>query len=660
METIKEVLICGVLPYFIEKDKSWFENHLTEILEATQKNPFFKQNVIHLEVKKNQNFSEFLRKLDEMGYEKVWEVSSMGEFSQKGGIVDIFPVNLDFLVKIEFFGNRVENIWKIETKQENAKEILKKKLKSQKIFSDLRGLKKGDYLVHIDHGVGKFCGFKKFKDPTKKEKRLTYYVIEYSGGDKIYVPFGLESKLMPYFGFSNPRISKLGSLSWIKTKNRVRKEAEKFAKELFKIYLQRELVKRKPYLPEDEIDKILESSFEYEETPDQIKAIEDVKKDLESEKPTDRLICGDVGFGKTEVALRAAVKVAKSSYQVIFLVPTTILANQHYLNFKKRCQNLPFSIEMLCRLQPKNVQKEIIKRFNEGKIDILIATHKIFSKEIDFSRVGLLIIDDEHKFGVAQKEALKKINPKLDVISMSATPIPRTLYFSLCSLRKISLIQTPPLGRLPVKTYVLPFDEKLIKEAILKELERGGQVYYLHNRIENIKNVKNWLSFLVPQAKFGIAHGKLREKELVKIMDDFWNKKIDVLVATTIIEAGLDFPNVNTLIVAESTKLGLAQAYQIRGRIGRSFKQAFAFFLYSGKLRGKAKLRLKYLKEAENLGSGYKIALKDLEMRGAGNILGKEQWGNVNRVGLNLYCQMLSLAIEKLKKNHDGNKRNFN
>jgi transcription-repair coupling factor (superfamily II helicase) len=339
-----------------------------------------------------------------------------------------------------------------------------------------------------------------------------------------------------------------------------------------------------------------------------------------------------------------------SGYQAAMICPTTILANQHFQTFKGRLQDLPIKIALLSRLQTKKEQKETIKGLRESKIDIVIGTHRILSNDVEFKNLGLLVIDDEQRFGVRQKEKLKKIRTSLDVLSLSATPIPRTLYLSLSSLKEISLIQTPPVGRLSVKTFIFPWSEKVIKEAIEKEIKRGGQVYYLHNRVETISMVKNLLENLVPKAKIGIAHGRLQEKELVKVMSDFQKKNINILVATTIIENGLDLPNVNTLIVADGTKLGLAEAYQIRGRVGRSHIQAFAYFLYGSHLPEKAKMRLDALKEAEELGSGYKIALKDLEIRGAGNILGREQSGNINAVGLNLYCQILSEAIEKIKK----------
>ncbi len=690
---LDKILICSIIPYFLEREGFWFQQNLNKILEARKTQSFFEENTIFLEKNQIYNFSQLLRKLDEMGYEKVLEVSEIGEFSHRGGIIDVFPINLNFAIRLEFFGNKIECLEKLPITIEDekkAKEILKKQLKSQKLFSDLKGLKPGDYLVHLDHGIARFSRIEKSQFPisnfktNSKFQTQDYYVLEYAQGDKLYVPVGLERKLSRYIGFSEPKISRLGSLFWQRTKRKIKEETEKLAKELLEIYAKRVVTTRSPYLPDDEIDIQLASSFPYEETPDQIEAIEEIKKDLEKEKPMDILLCGDVGFGKTEVALRAMIKVVKSGYQTAMISPTTILANQHFQNFKNRLKNLPIKVGMLSRLQSKKEQKRIIKDLKKGKIDILIGTHRLLSRDVEFKKLGLLVIDDEQRFGVRQKEKLKKMRASLDVLSLSATPIPRTLYLSLSSLRDISLIQTPPVGRLPVKTFILPFNEKIIKNAIENEISRRGQVYYLHNRVETIEVAKNLIQKLVPRIRIGVAHGRLKEKELVKVMEDFgsyshghihiprgqaernqWlgysHTKIDVLVATTIIENGLDLPNVNTLIVADATRLGLAEAYQIRGRIGRSHIQSFAYFLYGSHLTEKvypvrsqrlsngAKMRLDALKEAEELGSGYKIALKDLEMRGAGNILGKEQSGNVNKVGLNLYCQMLSEAIEKLK-----------
>ena len=647
LETDK-VLIVSVTPYFLEKGNFWFEENLNRILKSRKTQSFFEDNTLFLTKDQKINLSQVLRKLDEMGYEKILQVQDPGEFSQRSGILDVFPINLNYALRLEFLGNRIKTIERlsIEVKDEKTtKELLKKKLKSQRLYSDLKGLKPGDYLVHLDHGVGRFTRIMNYELGIMNK----YYVLDYAQGDKLYVPLGLERKLSRYIGFVEPKISRLGSLTWQRIKRRVKEEAEKLAKELLEIYAKRTVSSRPAYLPEDEIDFQITNNFKYEETPDQTQALEDIKKDLGKEEPMDRIVCGDVGFGKTEVAFRTMIRAIKSGYQAAMICPTTILANQHFQNFKERLKNLPIKISLLSRLQSKKEQKEITESLKTGKMDIVIGTHRILSSDIEFKNLGLLIIDDEQRFGVKQKEKLKKIRTSLDVLSLSATPIPRTLYMALSSLKNISLIQTPPIGRLPIKTFILPFKEKVIKEAVKNELKRKGQVYYLHNRVETIGAVKNFLEKLVPNAKFGIAHGRLKEKELVKVMSDFQNRKVDVLIATTIIENGLDLPNVNTLIVADSTRLGLAEAYQIRGRVGRSHIQAFACFLYGSHLTDKAELRLKALEEAEELGSGYKIALKDLEIRGAGNILGKEQSGNINSVGFNLYCQILSRAIEKLK-----------
>lgn len=653
MEGLDRILIVSITPYFLEKGDVWFQENIKQILEARKTQSFFQDNILFLE--KNQSFglSELLRKLDEMGYEKVLEIREPGEFAHQGGVVDVFPINQSCGIRLDFLGNKIENIEKlnVEIKDEAlAKEILKKRLKSQKLFSDLKGLKEGDYLVHLDHGIGIYRGETSVGSLTSK-----YYVLEYAARDKLYVPLGLERKLSRYLGFTQPKISRLGSGLWQKTKRKIKEETEKLAKELLEIYAKREIAQRPPYLPEDEIQKKVAEDFKYLETPDQTQAIGDIKKDMEKEKPMDRIVCGDVGFGKTEVALRALIKAAVSGKQAVILSPTTILAHQHFQNFKERLKNLPLKIALLSRLQTKKEQEEIIHNLKEGEIDIIIGTHRILSNDIEFKNLGLLVIDDEQRFGVKQKEKFKKIRSSLDVLSLSATPIPRTLYMALSSLKEVSLIQTPPEGRIGVKTFVQPFKEKTIKEAVENELERKGQIYYLHNRIETISKVKDSLVKLIPQAEFGIAHGKLNEKDLVRVMEDFQKKKFNVLIATTIIESGLDLPNVNTLLVADATKLGLSQAYQIRGRIGRSNIQAFAYFFYPKRLLGLAKQRLNALKEAEELGSGYRIAMKDLEIRGAGNILGREQSGNVNKIGLNLYCQMLSESIEKIKSQGSKN-----
>lgn len=640
---IDKILIVSITPYFLDRESFWFEKNLAKILEARKTQAFFQDHTIYVEKDREMKLSQFLRQLDEMGYERVQEISEPGELSKKGGVIDIFPINLNYAVRIDFYGNLIENIEKLPLAiqdEKEAKERIKKKLKRQKIYSQLGQLRIGDYLVHLDHGIGRFAGFSN-----------DYYLLEYAQNDKLYIPKGLERKLSRYIGFVEPKISRLSSPVWIKTKREIKEEAEKLAKELLEVYAQREISNRSPYLEDSEFDAQLISTFPYEETPDQSQAMEDIKKDLEEkEEPMDRIVCGDVGFGKTEVALRTMVKAVNSGYQTALICPTTILASQHYHTFQKRIGEIPIKIGVLSRLQSKKEQKTMLEELKNGSIDIVIGTHRLLSDDIEFKNLGLLVIDDEQRFGVKQKEKLRKIRSSLDVLSLSATPIPRTLYLALSSLKNISIIQTPPANRFPIKTFVKPWSKEIIAKAIKEEILRSGQVYYLHNRVETIETIKKSLENLLPKVKFGVIHGRMEEKNLVKIMDEFQNKKIDVLIATTIIENGLDLPNVNTLIAADSAKLGLSQAYQIRGRIGRSYIQAFAYFLYGGNLSGLAKERLQTLKEAEELGSGYRIALKDLEIRGAGNILGKEQSGNINHVGLNLYCQMLSDAIEKLKK----------
>jgi len=649
---LQNILICGLIPYFLEKPDVWFEQNKRKILEASKTQPFFQDNTLFCQRSQIYQFSQFLRRLDELGYEKVAQVAEPGEFSRRGGIVDIFPINSPFASRIEFYGNIIERIERLPIEVFNGEEVrrrLLKRIKRAKIYSDLSGVKPGDYLVHLDHGIGRFIEFRTltFSGGISKEN---YYVLEYARGDKLYVPISLERKLSRYVGFTEPIISRLSSPLWERTKRKVKEEAEKLAKELLELYAQREIALRPPYLIDPEIKSALVSSFPFEETPDQTQTMEEIENDLRKERPMDRIVCGDVGFGKTEVALRTAVYVAHSGSQVAFICPTTILAYQHYQTFTERLKTFPFEISFLSRLQTKKQQKEIVEKVKTGKIDILIGTHRILSSDVEFKNLGLLIIDDEQRFGVKQKEKLKKLKASLDVLSISATPIPRTLYLALSSLKSISTIHTPPAGRISVKTFVYPWNTKKIQEALAFELKRGGQVYYLHNRIETIGFAEKLLHQLAPKACIGITHGRLPEKELVAVMENFRKKKIDILLATTIIENGLDLENANTLIVADATKLGLAQAHQIRGRIGRGSLQAYAYFFHGKNLTDAAKERLRALKEMQELGAGWRIALKDLEIRGAGNILGKEQSGNINQVGLNLYCQILSEAIEKLRK----------
>ena len=669
MDKLNSTLIVSITPYFLEKEAVWFEENLEKVLRAGKTQSFFYDNTAFLEKGKNYNFSQFLRKLDEMGYERVFVVREPGEFSQRGGIVDIFPINAMQSVRLDFLGNKLEIIELLDIKiddEKKYKEILKKRLKSQKIFSDLKNLKPGDYLVHLDHGIARYCGIEKF-DLVKYETSdiaqacamsdvnatspNTYYVLEYAQNDKLYVPVGLERKLSRYVGFADPKISRLASLLWQKTKNKLKEEIEKLAKELLNLYAKKEVARRAPYQMDEEMESELHSSFLYEETPDQLQAIENIKKDLSGDAPMDRIVCGDVGFGKTEVAMRTALMSASNNKQTAIICPTTILANQHFNNFKKRFERLPVKISQLTRLKTKTEQKKILRDLEEGRIDILIGTHRILSSDVKFKSLQLLIIDDEQRFGVKQKEALREKNPSLDILSLSATPIPRTIYLALSSFKNISLVQTPPQGRTAINTKILPYNIKLIKKAINSELKRSGQVYFLHNRVESLEKKRDEIKNLAPSAKIGLMHGRMPEKKIIKIMDDFQNQKIDVLLATTIIENGLDLPNVNTIIIEDASRLGLSQAHQIRGRVGRSNINSFAYFLFNPKhMTSLVKERLRALEDAKELGAGYRIAIKDLEIRGAGNILGREQSGAINKIGLNLYSQILSEAVEKLRQ----------
>jgi len=644
---INQLLIVGIVPYFLDKSGVWFTENLEEILQARQTQNFFEDNIIFLKKDQSINFAQFIRKLDEMGYEKVFKVEYPGEFSQRGGIIDVFPINTINAVRLDFLGNEVDEIKNLDIKiddEKKSKEVLKKRLKSQKLFSELKGLKAGDYLVHLDHGIGKFVGIENFSEQN-------YYVLEYAEDDKLYVPVGLERKLSRYVGFQEPKISRLGSSIWQKTKRIIKEEVEKLAKELLRLYAQKETVQRPPYIEDKELESQLKATFEFQETPDQMQAIEDIKSDLSKEKPMDRIVCGDVGFGKTEVAMRTALLASANNLQTALICPTTILALQHFNSFKKRFGRLPIRIAMLSRLQAKPEQKKIIKDLKDGRIDIVIGTHKLLAKDIGFKNLQLLIIDDEQRFGVKQKERLRQLKSSLDVLSLSATPIPRTIYLALSSFKNISLMQTPPKGRQAVKTEVLPYSEKIVERIINDELKRKGQVYFLHNRVETIERTGREIGKLCPVAKIGLIHGRLPEKKLAKIMDDFQKENTNVLIATTIIENGLDLPNVNTIIIEDSTRLGLSQAHQIRGRVGRSGTKSFAYFMYDTKnLTPLVKERLDALKDAQELGAGYRIAIKDLELRGAGNILGKEQSGAINKIGLNLYSQVLSEAVEKMRK----------
>jgi transcription-repair coupling factor (superfamily II helicase) len=509
-------------------------------------------------------------------------------------------------------------------------------------FSDLRV---GDHVVHEDHGVARFAGFE-----TREVAGVTrdYLYLEYKGEDRVYVPTDQLAKLSRYVGAGGaPTLSALGGKRWQNMKARARRAAGALAGELLNLYAERRSRQGHAFAPDGEWQIELESAFPYRETADQIEAIEAVKADMEAERPMDRLVCGDVGFGKTEVALRAAVKAAADGKQVMVLVPTTILAQQHFGTFRERLADLPFRVEGVSRLRPPAEVKAVLKDFEAGQVDVLIGTHRLLSRDVRAKELGLVVVDEEQRFGVKQKELLRQLKLKVDVLALSATPIPRTLQMSLAGLRDISVIETPPEGRRPVRTYVGPYDEDLVRRAIERELERGGQAFVLHNRIDSLPEMAERLRALVPKGRFAEAHGQMDERALEDTMLAFLRGEADCLVTTTIIESGLDIPTANTLIVERADQLGLSQAYQIRGRVGRSRERAFAYLLYPSAeaLSEDAAARLSTLADHTELGSGFRIAMRDLDIRGAGNLLGDEQSGHVAAVGFELYCQMIDEAV---------------
>lgn len=540
--------------------------------------------------------------------------------------------------------------------QNNFEEPVKRKKKLSSTFKDsekivFADLKPGDIVVHQTHGIGQFIGVNTITaDGVTKD----YIKIKYRNDDILYVPTNSLDSVRKYIGGgdnSSPRLNKLGGKEWSATTSKVKKNLEAVAKDLIELYAKRQKIKGFSFSPDTPWQKQFEDSFPYTETDDQLRCIQDVKKDMEKPQPMDRLLCGDVGYGKTEVAIRAAFKAVMDQKQVAYLVPTTILANQQYEEFKTRMQEFAINVELLNRFKTKKEQDEIIKKLKLGEVDVVVGTHRLLSEDVNFKDLGLLIIDEEHRFGVKDKEKIKKLRTNIDVLTMTATPIPRTLHMSIVGVRDMSVIYEPPHNRKPVQTYVLEYDQEVITEAITKEIERGGQVFYLFNQVEGIEKKANEISMLVPEAKVGFAHGKMSGRELEEIMESFINQEINVLVCTTILESGIDIPNANTIIVENADRLGLAQLYQIRGRVGRSDKQAYAYVTYKrDKLLSEvADKRLKAIKEFTEFGSGFKIAMRDLEIRGAGSMLGEMQHGHMEKVGYDTYCKLLDEVIKEMQ-----------
>ncbi len=517
-------------------------------------------------------------------------------------------------------------------------------------------LNPGDYVVHIDHGIGIYRGIQYFED-----QKADFIHIEYAQRDKLYIPIWQVNQLQKFQGpdGAGPAVHRLGGSDWHRTRSRVKKGVQNIAEDLIALYAKRLSTDGHTFPADSVWQTEFEDSFTYEETPDQRQAIESVKKDMESHRPMDRLICGDVGFGKTEVALRGAFKAMEDGKQVVLLVPTTILAQQHYNTFRGRLADYPFVVEMLSRFRSRVQQKEIIKKLAEGKIDIIIGTHRLLSKDISFRELGLVIVDEEHRFGVKQKERLKQLRAEVDTIALSATPIPRTLHLSLMNVRDISLIRTPPVDRLPIVTQVVEFNEEIIQKALQREFAREGQAFFVHNRIETIYPVAGHLQRLLPDARLAVAHGRMHERDLEEVMEAFVDREIDLLVTTSIIESGLDIPNANTTIINQAHRFGLADLYQLRGRVGRDKYRAYAYLLVPprSELSRVARRRLRTLQEFSDLGVGFQIALRDLEIRGAGNLFGAEQHGHVASVGFEMYCQIIEEAVLELRGEKSTQKR---
>jgi transcription-repair coupling factor (superfamily II helicase) len=533
-----------------------------------------------------------------------------------------------------------------------ARPIARSKSKMSAFLSDFRDLAVGDYVVHVEHGIARYCGLRVIEE--NDQPPLELMILEFADEAKLYVPLTRLDLIQKYRSTDTgpaPQLNKLGTQGWQKTKARVKKAMADLSAELLKLYAQRKTALGTAFSPDTNMQREFEDAFDFNETDDQITAIADIKADMESTQPMDRLLCGDVGYGKTEVAMRAGFKAVQDGKQVAVLTPTTVLAFQHYESFKRRFANFPVNVEMISRFRSAKEQKDILERAAAGKVDILIGTHRILSKDLKFQDLGLLVVDEEQRFGVRHKERLKQMRAQIDVLAMSATPIPRTLHMSLIGLRDMSVIETPPKDRMAIQTIVAKFDEKLIRTAIEMELERGGQTYFVHNRVETIFDLAAKIRELVPQARIVIGHGQLPEAELERVMLSFMNHEYDVLVATSIIENGLDIPLANTIIINRADRHGLSELYQLRGRVGRSNRRAYAYLLIppDTELTEIARRRLAALKEFSDLGAGFKIAALDLELRGAGNMLGGEQSGHIEAVGFEMYTSMLEEAVRKIK-----------
>ena len=616
------------------------------------------------------NLEDLFSNLLAFGYKRCDQTLEEGDFSHRGEIIEIFPLNFELPIRLELENDKIERITSYilttgkRFEEHNAVILLPiKGLRPRRIKKKLAGygeeypisnfidIEPGDYVVHTKFGIGIYRGMDRLK---VDKKYVDHLVVEYANRDTLYVPSSDLHLIQKYVSFHKrpPKIHRLDSKSWQRIKMKAQKGVVTFAYELLDLQAKRSTLEGFGFSEDTDWQRVLEDAFPYEETPDQIKSVVETKRNMEADGPMDRLLCGDVGYGKTEVALRAAFKSVMDNKQVCILVPTTILAEQHYNTFTSRMKQFPVNIEMLSRFRTKREQSIIVEGLKTGSVDIVIGTHRLLSPDIRFKDLGLLIIDEEQRFGVKHKERLKSLRFMVDVLTLTATPIPRTLYMALVGAKDMSVINTPPARRLAVETKVVEYDDEFIKKAAQRELKRGGQIFFVHNRVNGIEKIAKNLKRLLPRARIKVGHGQMTESELEKTMMDFIKNNIDILVCTTIIESGIDIPNANTIFINRADAFGLADLYQLRGRVGRFTRDAHAYLLVPKRtvLAGDAQRRLQSIQKFTELGSGFKLAMEDLELRGAGNLLGSQQHGYIEVVGFDLYCRLLKSAVETHKR----------
>ncbi|MBI4387469.1 MAG: DEAD/DEAH box helicase [Candidatus Omnitrophica bacterium] len=613
--------------------------------------------------------SDFLEKLLKLHYQTERIVHEPGEFAHRGGIVDVYPVSYRAPIRIHFDLDHVESIrdfsladgrsltefeelFILPVKDSYRKRThrLRERFEAFEPLTELRDIERGDLVVHLDYGIGKYLGSKMIQIGGKSKRHIA---IEYADKEILYIAADQSEELERYIGIGakKPKLSKLNSKEWKRIKEKTRLALQGIARDMIRLQAKRSSAHGFSFKSNLEWETEFAKRFPFEPTKDQLKAFEETFRDMERPKPMDRLICGDVGFGKTEVAIRAAFRAVLHGKQVAFLAPTTILAEQHYIVLKKRTKDFPVRVELISRFRSKKEQKEIIEQVKTGTVDIIIGTHRLLSQDVTFHDLGLVVVDEEQRFGVRHKERIKQFRELADVLTLTATPIPRTLYLSLMGVRDMSVIDTAPKQRLPIMTEILEYDDLVVKRAIETELSRNGQVYFVHNRVESIEKIYRHLKELLPKVSFAVAHGQMEAPALEKVMTDFVDGKIECLISTNIIESGLDIPNVNTILVNRADTFGLSELYQLRGRVGRYHveRQAYAYFLVPRNwvMTQDAKKRFAAIERFSELGSGFKIAMEDLEIRGAGNILGEEQSGFIYQVGFDLYCRMLRKSVEE-------------